>query len=259
MRGWSETITAWNEATTGTFEEKKRKLADPSLRKRLIAESDAHMLAEEILGGPISSLVIQGCHDRHDFDDLIGKTVGELAKEQDKHPVEAMLDLALETDLKADFMTGNGTSNSPEYMAETFESKYTIPGVSDGGAHTKFLTAGSYPTDFLVWLVRETGKLTLEEAHYRLSCLPAHAAGFRDRGILRPGAPADIVVYDLERLKRVPEWTGEIVHDMPGDEWRRVQRAEGYRWIMVNGVVTFEDGKCTGATPGVLLRGGVAA
>jgi N-acyl-D-aspartate/D-glutamate deacylase len=64
---------------------------------------------------------------------------------------------------------------------------------------------------------------------------------------------ADIVIYDLPKLKSGP-W--EVLHDLPAGEWRRVQKAEGYRWIMVNGQVTFEDGKCTGATPGKLLRYG---
>ena len=53
---------------------------------------------------------------------------------------------------------------------------------------------------------------------------------------------------------RVPEVDYEIAYDFPADEWRRVQRAEGYRWIMVNGVTTFRDGVCTEATPGQLLR-----
>jgi N-acyl-D-aspartate/D-glutamate deacylase len=61
-------------------------------------------------------------------------------------------------------------------------------------------------------------------------------------------------VYDLAKLKRTPEWDLETVIDFPANEWRRVQRAEGYRWTIVNGQITFEDGKCTGATPGTLLR-----
>ena len=80
------------------------------------------------------------------------------------------------------------------------------------------------------------------------------AAGFLDRGFLREGAPADIIVYDLHKLRRVPEVDYEVAWDFPANEWRRVQRAEGYRWIMVNGVVTFRDGQCTNATPGKLLR-----
>jgi N-acyl-D-amino-acid deacylase len=57
-------------------------------------------------------------------------------------------------------------------------------------------------------------------------------------------------------LKRTPEWSYEIAHDFPANEWRCVQRSEGYRWTMVNGTITFEDGVCTGATPGLLLRNG---
>jgi N-acyl-D-aspartate/D-glutamate deacylase len=67
---------------------------------------------------------------------------------------------------------------------------------------------------------------------------------------------ADVVVYDLNKLKALPE---EILHDIPADEWRRVQRCEGYRWIMVNGQPIFEENQCTGATPGKLLRNGRAA
>ena len=95
--------------------------------------------------------------------------------------------------------------------------------------------------------------MTPEDAHYKLSYLPAHMGGFQDRGFLREGLAADIVVYDLENLTST---LPEVVHDLPGDEWRRVQKAEGYRWTIVNGEVTFEDGIPTGATPGKLLRHG---
>jgi N-acyl-D-aspartate/D-glutamate deacylase len=130
--------------------------------------------------------------------------------------------------------------------------------VSDGGAHTKFFCGGAFTTDFLCWLVREEQRITLEEAHFRLSALPAHAAGFRDRGVLREGAWADVVVYDLNGLGIEPDWIGDIAHDFPGGEWRRVQHAKGYRAIIVNGQMTFDDGKETGATPGKLLRHGHA-
>jgi N-acyl-D-aspartate/D-glutamate deacylase len=97
--------------------------------------------------------------------------------------------------------------------------------------------------------------MSLEEAHFRLSGLTGWAAGFKDRGTLREGLAADIVIYDLAKLKSLPE---EITYDLPANEWRRVQKAEGYHRIMVNGGVIFEDGKCTGATPGKLLRNGEA-
>ena len=62
------------------------------------------------------------------------------------------------------------------------------------------------------------------------------------------------MVYDLEKLARVPENDYEVAYDVPANEWRMIQRSEGYKWTLVNGVITFEDGECTGATPGVLLR-----
>ena len=80
-------------------------------------------------------------------------------------------------------------------------------------------------------------------------------AGFEDRGVIAEGRPADLVIYDFESLQSTPS---EIAHDFPAGEWRRIQKADGYRYIMVNGEVTFEDGECTGATPGRLLRHGHA-
>ena len=99
--------------------------------------------------------------------------------------------------------------------------------------------------------VVDAGLMTLEEAHWRLSTMVGWAIGIRDRGFLREGMPADIVVYDLEKLAVKPM---ETVHDLPDGDWRRVQKANGYRYTIVNGEVTFEDGVCSGALPGKLLR-----
>ena len=189
-----------------------------------------------------------------ELEKYIGKKVSEIAKAEGKDAVDTMLDLSLAGDLKVIFRGDNVTSSDPVKVGEVMRDPYVMPGISDGGAHTKFFTGGSFTTDFLSWLVRDTQELTLEEAHYHLSYLPAQAAGFLDRGFLREGAPADVVVYDLAKLKRTPEWGYEVAVDFPADEWRLIQRTEGYRYTLVNGQVTFEDGKCTGATPGKLLR-----
>ena len=140
-----------------------------------------------------------------------------------------------------------------QYTAEVLDSNHIVAGVSDGGAHVKFLTAGIYPTDMLTWLVRDEKVITLEDAHYKLSYLPALFDGFQDRGDLREGALADIVVYDMDKLEVLPS---EVAEDLPGGEWRRIQKAKGYNWILVNGEVTFEDGEPTGSMPGRLLRNG---
>jgi len=249
----------WRALTTGTHEEKLTKMADPALREAMVADETRNKAIYRKLrpgvGGPLEDLVVQGVARRPELQKYVGRSLEEIGHEEGKHPGEVMLDLALATDLRADFLGPDKGSNA-DFMVELMEAPYTLPGVSDGGAHTKFFTGGAWPTDMLKWLVRDEGKLTLEEAHYRLSALPAHAAGFRDRGVLREGSAADVVVYAMEELDMDPQWIGEVVEDLPGGEWRRVQRAQGYKNIIVNGEVTFEDGVCTGATPGRLLRHG---
>ena len=79
-----------------------------------------------------------------------------------------------------------------------------------------------------------------------MSALPAWAAQFKDRSTLHEGLAADIVVYDLPNLKLLPI---EVAYDLPAGEWRRIQKAEGYRHILVNGIETVQDGTHTGATP----------
>ncbi|HKV53708.1 MAG TPA: amidohydrolase family protein [Candidatus Binataceae bacterium] len=252
----------WRAITTGTEEEKLAKLRNPEMRAAAVkAVDEADPTFRAILagiGGHPKYLIVQWVDNHEELEKYVGKSLGQIGMDESKHPVEVMLDLSVATRLKAEFLGPNRGFNA-EFMSEIFTtSPFTFPGVSDGGAHTKFFTGGAFTTDFLRWLVRDEQKLTLEEAHYRMSALPAHAAGFRDRGMLREGYAADVVVYDLKSLDIEPDWAGEIAHDFPGNEWRRVQRAKGYHSIIVNGEETFHDGECTGATPGKLLRNGHA-
>ena len=203
---------------------------------------------------PDALTVVSVPDDTPELQKYVGRVIADIAKDEDKHVTDAMLDIAVAGKLRVMFRSGLATSGDPEMVGPLMSDPYVMAGVSDGGAHTKFFAGGSYTTDYLTWLVRDTGKISLEEAHYHLSYLPAQAAGFTDRGFLREGAPADIVVYDMAKLKRTPEWEFEVLHDLPAGEWRVVQKAEGYRWTLVNGEITFEDGECTGATPGRLLR-----
>jgi N-acyl-D-aspartate/D-glutamate deacylase len=238
---------AWREATVGTVAERKEKLGDPRRREALKSQ-----MPRESLISYFDQIIITECV-RPENKHLEGLTMGDAAARTGKHMVDVMLDLAVSEDLKTEFFAP-AINRGMELMKEVVQYPYVTFGVSDGGAHTKFLTAGRFPTEAIVKYCRDLQWLSLEDIHWRLSALPAFCAGFKDRGTLREGAPADIVVYDLDKLAVQPI---EILHDLPGNEWRRVQRAEGYKWMVVNGQVTFEDGRCTGATPGRLLRHGL--
>ena len=242
----------WREVTLGTPLIRKEKMQDPELRRRLREEWDSGIRPGAGFKGSVAGLVV-GEVGHEEFEHYQGLTVGQIAEQETKHVVDALLDLVVADGLQTEFLAKQDLDN-PQHTVEVLRSPYVIPGVSDGGAHVKFTTGGMFPTEMLTWLVQQEKLLSLEEAHYKLSYLPAFFGGFRDRGFLREGSPADIVVYDLENLKLLPT---EVAHDLPGGEWRRMQKAEGYRWTLVNGQVTLEDGKPTGALPGKLLRNGI--
>ncbi|MFL5289859.1 MAG: amidohydrolase family protein [Rhodopila sp.] len=239
---------SWREATLGSVEERLTKLADPERRPALRSQVPLTVT------GPIANIVITGPR-ADETKRWLDHTVGQVAEALGKHPVDAMLDIAVADGLRTEFFAAP-PNVSMVHLKEIVDDPYVLFGVSDGGAHTKFLTAGRYPTETLAKLVRDNGMLSLEEAHWRLSALPAMLAGFTGRGVLTVGAPADIVIYDYENLEVLPS---EIVHDLPGGEWRRVQRAKGYRYALVNGEVTIENDRATNTFSGRLLRGGGAA
>jgi len=257
--GLFDNLPAWNEATVGSLDERKAKLADPARRPKLIADMDRARSVLPSRGDGEAGQVSMFRWDETFVDDihleknkkLKGRTVAEIAKEQGKHPVDALLDLSVEEDLKTEFAMQGFINNDEEALTQIIKHPLTLVGSSDGGAHTKFLTLGRYPTHFLAHWVRDKHVMSLEEAHWRLSTMVGWAIGIRDRGWLREGMPADIVVYDLQKLAVKPM---ETLRDLPDGDWRRVQKAEGYRYVLVNGQVTFEDNVCTHALPGKLLR-----
>jgi N-acyl-D-amino-acid deacylase len=258
--GLFDNLPAWKEATLGTLEERKVKLGDPArrdalkhdMRPRPLRQQDGRydgeaaqvsmFLWDTTFVSEVELAKNQG---------LVGKSIGEIAAETGKHPVDALLDLAVEEDLKTEFRMPSMVNCDEEAVAQIVKHPLTLVGASDGGAHTKFLTSGRYPTYFLSHWVRDKGVMSLEEAHWRLSTMIGWAIGIRDRGWLREGMPADIVIYDQARLSVKPT---ERLHDLPDGDWRRVQKAEGYRYTLVNGEITFEDNVCTGALPGKVLR-----
>jgi N-acyl-D-aspartate/D-glutamate deacylase len=257
LEDWNlfDSIPAWKDATLGTVEERKAKMSRPELRAEMRADYDAGgMETLNIVFGEFHKFIARKIRNTDLKLKYEGMSVTQIAEKEGKHVIDAMLDLSVADDLRTEWAGPVENANIAGYR-DLMNSPYTMPGVSDGGAHVKFITPAIYPTEVLSWLVRETGILSLEEAHFRLSGLMAWAAGFKDRGTLREGMAADIVMYDPNTVNSRPS---EILYDLPANEWRRVQKADGYKHILVNGVETFQDGNCTGATPGALLRNGAA-
>jgi N-acyl-D-amino-acid deacylase len=254
----ADAIPIWKDTCMGTIEEKLAKFKDPERRKQLKALHDergglfaAGYLVDDIKVGWIPLDVPNGLALQDKYE---GYTIGEIAAREGKHSLDVLMDIAVLGELKSGFET-RMIMTPPAAMKEIATSPVAIPGVSDGGAHTKFVTTGRYPTDLLSYWVREEKIMELEEAHWRLSGLAAQAAGLKGRGWLAEGMAADIVIYDYDKLETLPQ---HRVWDYPAGEWRLIQKAAGYDYILVNGEVTFTQGDCTGATPGKLLRHGTA-
>jgi N-acyl-D-amino-acid deacylase len=235
-------MPAWRDATTGSVEERLAKLSDPTRRPAL-------RNSKPYLSGAFEDIVVaEGFSAEtarwHDWQ------IRDVAAQLGKHPVDTLLDLACADRLRTVFYSVSPTDTVGGYR-DVMRDPSVLPGVSDGGAHVRFLTAGRYPTETIIRAARESDVLSLEDVHAKLSALPAYVAGFRDRGTIEVGKAADVVVYDFENLEALPV---EKLEDQPGGEWRRVQRAKGYRFVLVNGEVTIEEDRELGRSPGQMLR-----
>jgi N-acyl-D-aspartate/D-glutamate deacylase len=128
----------------------------------------------------------------------------------------------------------------------------TLATFSDSGAHVCQEMGSSLQTHLLSYWVRARQAFTLEEAVRKLTFDNASAWELHDRGLLRTGYKADLVVFDEQRVQPAMP---TVETDLPGGARRLVQKAEGIAATIVNGQVTLENGETTGRTPGVLLRG----
>ena len=236
----------WVDPMVGSPEERFAKLSDPAVRAGM---------KQDVEDFP---------HNRTDWERLkVGQTVneanfkfeglsiGEIGRAQNKHPLDAFVDLALDERLETTF--SHPVVSQEDIVEDVIRSPYSHISVSDGGAHTRFLTSSTWPVYFLAHWIRDHGVLSLEQAHHKMSALPAWFADFKGRGTLRIGDHADVIVYDLERLGFLYD-KPRFETDFPGGERRLVQKPVGLRYTIVNGAVTFEENECSGALPGKLLR-----
>jgi N-acyl-D-amino-acid deacylase len=243
----------WHPILLASDEDKLRAYRDPVVRRKLHEEVIEHKGTKLPAAG--YSLRWYDCMwvekpALEKNQGLKGKTIGQLAKEQGKGIIDAFLDLVVEENLDTAFVLAEINVDN-EAMAKILTHPNAIVGLSDGGAHVQFHGGYGYCTRLLSEWVREKQVMTLEHAVRRLTFDSASALGLFDRGLLRPGMAADIVIFDPDTVRPLPE---SIVHDFPAGGWRVKEPAAGIMATIVNGEVLLENDKHTGALPGRVLR-----
>ena len=187
--------------------------------------------------------------------EYVGRTVGEIAKEQDRDAWDVLCDIALADELRTSFGLDPRPDSDDDWKArvDVWRDPRAVIGASDAGAHLDLLASFNYTTALLGATVRERHLLSMEEAVRLLTDVPAQLYGLVDRGRLAPGWHADIVVIDPTTVA-----TDEIGmrFDLPGGSGRLYAGAQGIDHVMVNGTPVVRDGQLTDARPGSVLRSG---
>jgi N-acyl-D-aspartate/D-glutamate deacylase len=245
-------LPAWKPFRALPLAEQRERLRDPETRRRLIEGAhdtpERRALGTEARPFPYEWIFL--------YDTVAGphRTVAEIARERGVDPAEAMIDLALERDLER-FFIHPVANEDQDAVLEMMRHPRAVVTFSDSGAHVSQIIDSSLQTHLLSHWVRAKQAFTLEQAVRMLTLVPATYWGFADRGLVREGFAADLIVFDPDTIS--PEMP-EVVNDLPAGARRLVQRARGIAATIVNGEVLLRDGKPTGALPGQLLRGPLA-
>ena len=181
---------------------------------------------------------------------LDGVPAAALAQARGVDVLDAVLDLALDEDLATVFRIDRQQGPAHvEFRKRMAQHPLLMAGASDAGAHLQTFCGADYPTRVLKDLVPDP--LTLEQAVYKLTGQPAAMLGLVDRGVIREGAHADLVLFDPARLGVV---STRFLDDFPTGARRLVHEPSGYDAVIVNGTTIMRDGKPTGQLPGTVLH-----
>ena len=251
-------LPAWRALRALPLDEQKRRLADPAVRARLVADEATMKPRDKVFQGGGAATTDPRRPDYSNLFALNGvdwddPSVDDLARAQGRHPVEVMIDLALANE---DQMFLQPLVNElPEQVGGMLAHARTLATFSDSGAHVCQEMGSSLQTHLLSYWVRKRQAFTLEQAVRMLTFDIASAFELPGRGLLRPGYAADLVLFDESKVKpRLPT----VESDLPAGARRLVQKADGIAATIVNGVVTLENGESTGQYAGQLLRGRLA-
>ena len=240
----------WSDIRALSLDDQKRQLRDPDLRKRLVEIANGEAPINRIVG-------VEARPPDYDqlyvMDSMVGeqRLLKDVAGERGVNPVALMIDLSLESDFDQFFCQPAANENQ-DHVLEMMKHPRSVVTFSDSGAHVSQIMDSSLQTHLLSHWVREKEAMTLEEAVRELTCVPATYWGMHDRGLIREGLNADLVVFDPKTVApRMPE----VVNDLPSGAKRLKQVANGIRHSIVNGEVFLTDNEHTGSTSGRLFRG----
>ena len=229
-----------------SLQEQAQIYADPAFRA---AFREAYTNSPKAFRGQWRQITV--CKVKHpQHQPWLGKSITELSQLQAEDPLDTFFDVALADGLGTEFAVAI-VNFDPVLLQELVTDPRVLIGLSDGGAHVDMLCNTGYPTYLLGTWVRERGVMSWERAIQRLTSEPAHLFGLYDRGVIAPGKAADLVVFDP---RTVAAGDKEMLYDLPGEEGRFVQQAQGVHWVIVNGAVLFAEGQHSGALPGRVLR-----
>jgi N-acyl-D-aspartate/D-glutamate deacylase len=245
-------LPEWRELRALPLDEQRHRLQDSEVVARLVKIADEGRYVETF-GGEARPPEF----DRMEvFSSPLppNPTVAATAAARGVHPVELMIQLALETDMRQFFWQSFAPFDHAR-IKRCLTHPHTIVGFSDSGAHVSQMSDASIETHLLGHWVRNCQEFTLEEAVRMLTLEPARTYGFSDRGLVREGMVADLNVFDPESVAPAMP---ELVHDLPGGAPRLSQRSVGFLATLVAGEVLVERGEATEARAGRLLRGPLA-
>jgi N-acyl-D-aspartate/D-glutamate deacylase len=180
----------------------------------------------------------------------LGRQIGDIADAEGRRPTDVLIDIALADDLETEFSLSDVIHADPDIVASLLHNPAIHIGSGDAGAHiTGFSGAGD--TCYLFEkFVRAEKRMTLEQAVKRLTSDISRDWNIRDRGLIRAGLFADLVLFDPEAIARGPElW----VEDLPGAGGRFVRHAVGIDRVIVNGTLVVQNGRYTEKRPGRLI------
>jgi N-acyl-D-aspartate/D-glutamate deacylase len=243
-------LDGWDEVFKLPIPERIALLKDPAKRRELNqrARSEASGFVRRMSAW--ENFIIADTANK----EIQGKTVGEIARASNKEPIDAILDIAIADNLRTVFALPSDSRDEPSWKrrAELWRDNRTVVGASDAGAHLDMLEAFAFSSHLLA-TCRDYQLMSLEETVRQLTEIPAQLLGLKERGLVKEGWVADLVVFDPDRIGATEAY---IRNDLPGAEMRLYADPIGVDHVIVNGTPIVEDGKHTGATPGVVLRSG---